>query len=83
MARLAAGLAPYTLRQQRHFTAFARENGEQAVGLALVAALEHNGRDAVQPLAAFIFGFHGEWDYTIAGLQPARDRQVANTGRVL
>ena len=45
----------------------AREHRQQAVSFALIAALEHDSRDAVQSLATFVFGFH-EWrNYTIWG----------------
>ncbi len=72
---LTAGGAPDALGQQRHLAAFARQHRQQAVGLALVAVPEHNGCDAIQSLAAFIFSFHGVRDYTTAGTSSTRHRR--------
>ena len=55
VARLAAGDPAHPFRKQSELTAIARQHGQQAIGLAHVAPLEHDGRDPIKPLATIGF----------------------------
>ena len=54
--RLAGVRTPFA--KQRQLAPVTREHRQQAVGLAHVAPLEHDGRDTVKTLAAVVFRFH-------------------------
>ena len=65
MPGFAAGRLAHTLSQQSQFAAITRKHRQQPVRLSHVPSLQHDGRQAIKPLAALVFSFHSTCYYTM------------------